>query len=693
MAYISVSPRRAAHSVLLGLLVAAGAWGWMSRTQVTAADAVKATQLQAPSPEDRKIAIAVSSLLRRGHLSGHALDDEISERALNSYLKTLDPLKMYFYQSDVDGFMRNKHQLDDQVKRGDIGFAYEVFNRLIDRINERVAVIDELLTENPDFTIDEDMIVDPKVMNYAADADEARQRWRKRIKYDLLVQKADGKTLEEAKERLTRRYHSFAKRLAQTDHNELLEMYLSAFTTSFDPHTSYMSPKTLENFEIQMRLQLDGIGAALQSQDGYIVVSKVIPGGAADKDGRLKPEDRIMGVGQGENGDLVDVLDMKLPDVVDMIRGKQGTVVRLQVMPVGSSTPVSYAITRAKIELKDSEARGEIVEQEGRPGGGAYKIGVIDLPSFYMDMEGARRRLPDFKSTTRDVKKILEDFQAKGVDAVVMDLRRNGGGSLTEAIGLTGLFIDEGPVVQVKGADGEVQHYDDMDRGAAWNGPLVVLVSKLSASASEIFAGAIQDYGRGIIIGDPATHGKGTVQTLREVGQELFDGPNSPQLGAIKITMQKFYRPSGDSTQNRGVLSDIELPSLTSRLDIGESDLDYAMEFDRVPPTSYRKANYVDSALLGQLRDLSRVRTEQSDDFKKVMDNIAKYETQKKRKTVELNEEKFLAERKELNAEKEEEKQFEEMQKDRPVVERDYYFNEALNITADYLRVFRVAQN
>jgi carboxyl-terminal processing protease len=362
------------------------------------------------------------------------------------------------------------------------------------------------------------------------------------------------------------------------------------------------------------------------------------------------------------------------------------------VIPVGATTPIEYPITRAKIELKDSEARGEIVEQAGGPGGGNYKVGVIDLPSFYMDMEGARRRIPDYKSTTRDVKKILDDFQAKGVDAVVMDLRRNGGGSLTEAISLTGLFIDEGPVVQVKGADGEVQHYDDLERGTAWNGPLVVLVSKLSASASEIFAGAIQDYGRGLVIGDPSTHGKGTVQTLREVGQELFEGPNSPQLGALKITMQKFYRPSGDSTQNRGVLSDIELPSLTSHLDIGESDLDYAMEFDRVPPSPYRKMNYTDGAMLGQLRDLSKRRTEQSEDFKKVTDNIDKYEKQKKRKTVDLNEEKFLAERKELNADKEEEKQFEEMQKDRPVVTRDYYFNEALAITADYLRIFRIAQ-
>ncbi|MBL9125555.1 MAG: carboxy terminal-processing peptidase [Planctomycetaceae bacterium] len=688
----NVSPQRLVNSALLGLALVAGGWVWVSQAE-TAAHAAKAPSLTAPSPEDRRITIAVASLLRRGHLSGHALDDEMSERCMTSFLKSLDPLKMYFYKSDIDGFMEKKSQLDDLIKKGDISFAYHVFGILLQRVDERVKQIDEILAETPDFSIQEDMIIDPKVAEYPVDAAEARDRWRKRIKYDLLVQKADGKTLEESKERLDRRYHSFAKRLEQTDHNELLEMYLTALTSGFDPHTSYMSPKTLENFEIAMRLQLDGIGAALQSLDGYIVVSKIIPGGAADKDGRLKPEDRIVGVGQNEEGEIVDVLDMKLPDVVDMIRGKQGTVVRLQVIPVGATAPVTYAITRAKIELTDSEARGEIVEQEGRPGGGNYKIGVINLPSFYMDMEGARMRRPDYKSTTRDVKKILDDFNAKGVDAVVMDLRNNGGGSLTEAISLTGLFIDEGPVVQVKGADGEVQHYDDLERGTAWNGPLVVLVNKLSASASEIFAGAVQDYGRGLIIGDAATHGKGSVQTLREVGQEIFDGPNSPQMGALKITMQKFYRPSGDSTQNRGVVSDIELPWLTSHLDIGESDLDYAMEFDRVPATPFRKMNYSDSAMLNQLRDLSKRRIEQSPDFQKVQEKIAKYEQQKRRKTVDLNEEKFLAERKELNAEKEEEKQYEEMQKDHPVVVRDFYFNEALNITADYLRVFRIAQN
>ncbi len=262
--------------------------------------------------------------------------------------------------------------------------------------------------------------------------------------------------------------------MKQFSNDDVLEMYLSSFTTAYDPHTTYMSPSSLENFEIQMRLELDGIGAKLQDVDGYTVVKEIVPGGAADKDKRLKPEDKVLAVGQGESGEMVDVVDMRLSDVVDLIRGKRDTVVRLKVLPAVGGEPQVYNITRARIELKDSEARSEIVEAGTKTNGRPFKVGWIDLPSFYMDMEGARKRLPDYKSTTRDVRKILEVFGSKGVDAVVVDLRKNGGGSLTEAINLTGLFIDEGPIVQVKDADGNVQHYDDLEKGTAWDGPLVV---------------------------------------------------------------------------------------------------------------------------------------------------------------------------------------------------------------------------
>ena len=650
-------------------------------------------ELRGPTAQDRQITLAVVSLLKRGHLTRHEVDDEKSERCLKGFLKTLDPMKLYFYQSDIDDFNQSATELDDQFRRGDISFAYKVFNTFLQRIDERVAMIDELLQMKHDFTVDEEMVIDRDAARYPRDGAEARERWRKRIKYDLLVQKADGLEGQEAIDKLHRRYHSFARRMHQTDHDELLEMYLTALTSGYDPHTNYMSPSTLENFEIQMRLQLDGIGAALQSVDGYTIVSKIIPGGAADKDGRLKPEDQIVGVGQGTDGEIVDVVDMKLSDVVAMIRGKRGTVVRLKVKPAGETGTKIYNITRAKIELKDSEARAHVFEEGRKPDGTPFKIGVIDLPSFYMDMTGARLRLPNYKSTTRDVRRILDEFRNKGVDAVIMDLRRNGGGSLTEAINLTGLFIDRGPVVQVKDADGEVQHYDDLDRGTAWDGPLLVLVSKLSASASEIFAGAIQDYRRGLIVGDRTTHGKGTVQTLRELGRELFIGPNPPQLGALKITMQKFYRPSGDSTQNRGVVSDIELPSLTEHLDIGESDLDYAMEFDRVKRVPFRPENYVQPQIVHQLNMLSRQRRQNSEDFKKVQQRIERYLERKNKKTITLNEEKFMAQREALDSDKDDQEELRELVDPADsAIKRDYYMNEALAITLDYLRLMSVAK-
>lgn len=656
----------------------------------------------APTQEDRHVTLAVASLLRDGHLSEHALDDEISQRCYKSFLKSLDPSKLYFYQRDIDAFSEDENRLDDMIKRGDVSFAYKVFEVFLRRVDERVALVDQLLAMDHDFTVDEEVVIDPEAASYPRDEEEAREAWRKRIKYDLLVQKADAidrakkaeggngeapeDWLEEARERLTKRYHSFANRMHQTDRNELLEMYLTAMTTAFDPHTSYMSRDTLENFEISMRLKLEGIGAALQSKDGETVVNNIIPGGAADRDGRLKAEDRIIGVGQGKDGEIVDVQNMKLSDVVSKIRGPRGTIVRLEVKTLDGSIAI-YDITRDEIELKDSEARSVVFEEGRKPNGDPYKIGVIDLPSFYMDMDGARRRLPDYKSTTRDVRRILDEFKEQGVDAVLMDLRRNGGGSLNEAISLTGLFIDEGPVVQVKGADGEVQSYDDLERGTACDGPLVVLVSKFSASASEIFAGAIQDYRRGLVIGDKATHGKGTVQTLRELGRELFLGPNPPPLGALKITMQKFYRPSGDSTQNRGVVSDIELPSLTTHLPVSESDLDYAMEFDRVDPAQYKRVNYVDQAMIEQLTKLSEQRCEACTDFAKERQRIKRYEERKNRTTMTLHEEKFFAYRAELDADREEEKQLEQLEENnREVFKRDFYGREALAITVDYLQ-------
>jgi carboxyl-terminal processing protease len=414
----------------------------------------------------------------------------------------------------------------------------------------------------------------------------------------------------------------------------------------------------------------------------------VIPGGAADKTGELKPEDRIVSVGQGADGEMVDVSDMNLDDVVALIRGKAGTVVRLGALVGGKGERKIFTITRAKIELSDSEARSVIFEEGNKPNGQPYKIGVLDLPSFYMDMEAAQNNDENFKSTTRDVRAILEKFTKDNVDAVVLDLRRNGGGSLTEAINLTGLFIDEGPVVQVKDYDQKVRVYDGTDKGVAWNGPLVVLTSKFSASASEIFAGAIQDYDRGLVIGDSSTHGKGTVQSLLDLGGQMFKIPNPPNLGALKITIQQFYRPNGDSTQKRGVLADITLPSLTDHMDVSEADLEFAVEFDRVPAATYDKYNMRSPDVVSKLTATSKKRLTAAEMFQRLQKDIETYVTLKERKAAPLNEQKFFAERELFNASKEEEKTFEEQINGRDeVVKRDYYFDEILRITVDYLNL------
>jgi len=656
-----------------------------------AAQPASATQQTAakPGPNDRQITLAVRSYLEREHFTRRPIDDEIARRWFGIFLEALDPMKVYFLESDVDAFMQKRDSLDDLVKRGDVSFAYEVYNRFLERVDARLPLIEKLLATPQDFTKDESIVVDRDDTKWAASEGEAEDIWRKRIKYDLLVQKMEKTPVEEAKDKLLRRYRSFAKRMHQMTADELLETYLSSLTSSLDPHTSFMSPGTLENFEIGMRLQLDGIGASLKGEDGYTTVAELVPGGAADKDGRLQKKDRVVGVGQGSEGEMVDVVDMNLNEVVKLIRGKRNTIVRLKVIPVGQTAPKIYDITRAKIELKDSEARGEVIEEGRKADGSPFRIGVINLPSFYMDMAGARQGQAEYKSSTRDCKRLLDEFKQKGVDCVVLDLRNNGGGSLPESISLTGLFIDTGPVVQIKDADKRVQQYDDVDPGTSWDGPLVVLINKFSASASEIVAGAIQDYRRGLVIGDKATHGKGTVQSLLDLGRQLFQRlPNAPSLGAIKITMQQFYRPGGLSTQLEGVKSDVELPSLTTHLPVGEGDLDHAIAFDKVPAATFQSSGRVSDDMLKTLRDRSAGRVQQNDEFSKVTKDIAQYEKRKNEKTISLVEAEFAKQWNEGKAAEDEEKKLAEVEDPkRPIVKRDFYFNEAMNVAVDYLNM------
>jgi len=689
------TPRRWVGLLSLALL----ALGWA--VPAFADPPPPAAAIPAPRPVDRQVSRVVAKIIEREHLTQHPLDNEISERAMSLFIKSLDNMKLYFTQADIDEFNKHRDQLDEDFGSGDISFAYVVFKKFLQRADERVKYVDEILKGPINYETKEVLVTDPDKLHFPKNEAEAQERWRKRITYDMLVLRADKKvkeTDEQQRARLKRRYNSFAKRMHQTDADNLLEIFLTSITTGYDPHTTYMSPTTLENFKILMSLHLEGIGAALSVNDGFTEISKLIPGGAAHKSGLLKVDDRIVSVGQGAEGPMVDVTEMKLDDVVKLIRGKPGTTVRLGVIPHdgGDGKPKIIDITRAKIELTDSEARGVIFEDGRKENGKPFKVGVIDLPSFYMDMEAAREGGNDFKSTTRDVKKILDKFNKEGVDALVLDLRRNGGGALSEAVSLTGLFIDEGPVVQVKDPDGRTQHYDDLDKGMSWTGPLVVLTSKFSASASEILAGAIQDYHRGLVIGDSSTHGKGTVQSLLDLGPQMFRIANPPNLGALKITMQQFYRPNGASTQKKGVESDLTLPSLTDHMDVSEADLDYPVEFDKIDAAPFDGYASVNPNVIKRLGELSTARTKDSTDFQKLLGNIEKYKEQKARKEVPLNEEQFHARRKELDSEKEEEKQFEEQANgNEEIVKRDFYFNEVLAITVDYLMILgkdKVAQ-
>lgn len=634
-------------------------------------------------PQDGQIARLISKLIPKLHISASELDDKISQRALDLYIDRFDPLKLYFYQSDIDQFRRYRDSIDDMVKKGDLSLAYTIFNRFTQRVEERVAVAIELLDSDFDFSKDEYIIVDAEAANYATTPDEAKERWRRQIKYALLDLRDDETVGEEARDLLRRRYQRYARRFNTFDNNDILEAYLTSVTSAYDPHSTYMSPSTLDDFNISMGLKLQGIGAALREKDGNTVVMSIIPGGAADNDKRLQPDDVIISVGQGEDGPMVDIVEMPLQDVVSMIRGNAGTVVRLGVKVGGEGAAEIYKITRAKVELEQSAARGKVIEHQ-MPDGTARKIGFINLPSFYMDMEAARENRTDFRSSSRDVERILLDFKTQGVECVVIDLSRNGGGSLTEAIKLTGLFINRGPVVQVKDPQGRIEQYNDEESGTVWSGPLVVQTSKFSASASEIFAGAIKDYNRGIIVGDPATHGKGTVQTLMDIGERLFF-TRRDNYGALKVTLQQFYLPDGASTQRDGVTADVVLPSLTQKMDVAEGDLKYALETDRINGARHDIYNLVPTDLLTELRRNSEQRVKADDEFVDLMRRVQLFVKQKEQDTVPLEETAFMERRKELDAQKEEEKEAEDQETDKEIFRDTFYNREVMNIAGDYV--------
>ncbi len=661
-------------TVLGGLLIAGGAF---NRPALA-------------GPDDKDTAKLVVQMISRFHLSRPLVDDKASSKLLDLYIKHLDNQKIYFLQSDIDEFSQHRTTLDDELKAGDCSFGYMVFNRYKERMKSQIAVANKWIDAEHDFALDESIVTDPDVQTWAKTQEELDDRWRQRIKFDLLQGRLDNTPVEKTRERLHKRYRNAILNINNMGEGEELEFYLTAFTQCFDPHSTYMSPQSWENFQIDLRLSLDGIGAALRSDDGFTIVADIVKGGAASKDGRLKVGDKILGVGQGASGDIEDIYEAKLNDVVRKIRGQRGTIVRLQVKPEAGGENKIYNITRDKVELQERAVRGEIIDtvsRTGRPG----RIGVVSLPSFYRDFEGAQGGVENFKSAAKDLEVVLQNFNREGVDGVIIDLRDNGGGALSEAIEVSGHFIDEGPVVQVKEPNGRVRALDDELQGVLYNGPLVVVCNRLSASASEIFAGVIADYHRGLVIGDTTTHGKGTVQNLMEVAtNEPFRIFSAKDRGKLKLTIQQFYRVNGDSTQNRGVRSDVVLPSLLDHLDQGEAFLDNALPFDQIQPAAHTDNRLVPPSLVAALQKASEARVTRDKDLEKVNKAITRYLERKSRKTVSLNEATLKAEREQdkefedPNADKSDDEEFEK-KKETEFFPENGYNKELLNVTLAYI--------
>ena len=650
----------------------------------------RVSQLNEPPAITKSVVRTVRMLVEQAHILHPKFNDEVSAHGFEIFLKNIDPMKSYFLASDIEEFKPYEMKLDDLLKANNIQFAYSAYKRYLERLEQVMPIIHQQIDTQHDFKVAETIAADAKEIGYAKDLKEITDRWRKTIKLSFLSMRSDGKTEDEIKEALHKRYRTLYNMKSQTDVDELLELYLTSLTNALDPHTTYMAPQEQEDFTVHLKLELKGIGATLRPDDGATVVETLVPGGAADLDGRIKIGDQIVAVAQDDGSSPIETQDMKLKDVVKMIRGEAGTRVKLHVKTKAGGDVQIYEITRALIKLEDSAARSEIIEDGTKLDGTPYKIGYINLPSFYLDMDGAKSGKANFRSTTADMKSILKNFRESKVDVVVLDLSRNGGGSLPESVSTTGLFIDQGSVVQVKSPDGKVESLDDEERGVSWDGPLVVKISQMSASASEIFAGAIQDYGRGIIVGDPKTHGKGTVQTLMDLAPYMF-GPNSKKsYGALKLTIQQFYLPDGRSTQLEGVSSDVVLPSITAKLDISESDLDYPLPVDKVPARPHKNYRMVDSAMKIMLQQAADQRIAKSSEFEKLLSKIDAYVKQKDDKTYSLKESDFLARRKELNSEKEEDDQVEAKAERNKIYNPSFYNQEVINVARDYVDALKL---
>lgn len=593
--------------------------------------------------EQSKTAVDIIDKLSTRHYRNQPFDNDLSAKMLDKYVTNLDPGKVFFLQSDIDRFGQTYGDtLDDTLIKGDLKAGRDVFVTYYQRAHDRLSWVVSELEKTDGFLFDfeesEYMAIGEDAAQWAKDEKAAQEYWRKRIKSSVLSLKLADESVEEAKKILLRRYKNQLTRLEQQDSDDVFETLINALTLLYDPHTSYLSPRTLENFNISMSLSLEGIGAVLQTEDEFTKVVRLITAGPASKQGELKPADKIISVGQGEDGEMVDVIGWRLDEVVKLIRGPKDTVVRLQVIPsdaADSSERKEVRISRAKVKLEEQAAKKGVIELTD--GESVFKLGVINVPAFYIDFEAYRRRDPNFKSTTGDVLKLLKELEQENIDGLIIDLRNNGGGSLQEATTLTDLFIDQGPVVQIRQTSQTISRNYRSRRRAMYRGPLVVLTNRLSASASEIFAGAIQDYKRGLIVG-AQSFGKGTVQSLTPV-----------HSGQLKITESKFYRVSGDSTQHRGVIPDVAFPFLVDAEEVGESSYDTALPWDQIHPVPH-EAYYNFDTIIGEVVKKHEVRKAKDPDFIYLNKQVNNLKENRSRTQLSLNEKERLAEQEKLKA-------------------------------------------
>jgi carboxyl-terminal processing protease len=606
----------------------------MSAHVVTAQpDKLAGPQLK-PVPAQAEAALWASRVLARYHYKAMPLDDAMSEKIFDNYFKALDSEKLYFTQADVDQFAPMRTKLDDAINNGNLTLPFAIYNLYQQRFNERMTYARELLKTKFDFTADESLQLDREKAPWPKSEDESRDLWRKRVKNDWLRLKLAGKEDKAIRETLDKRYENYQNRLKKLNNEDVFQMFMNAYATSIEPHTNYLGPRSAENFDIMMRLSLEGIGAVLQQRDDYTLVREIVPGGPAALSNKLKVGDKIVGVAQG-NAPFTDVLGWRIDDVVQLVRGEKDSTVRLDVIPADAGPDgkhVTISLVRKKISMEEQSAKKSIIEV--KDGAVKRRIGVISLPTFYLDFEARRKGDKDFKSATRDVQRILGELKKDKVDNVLIDLRNNGGGSLIEAVELTGLFIDKGPVVQQRTAENRVEVESDTNAGLAWDGPMGVLINRGSASASEIFAAAIQDYGRGIVIGEPS-FGKGTVQSL--INLDRFSPSEKVHYGELKMTIAQFFRINGGTTQLRGVSPDIKLPVTADVDNFGESSYDNAL-----PWTSIKAANYVPAGdlkeLVAPLQKRHDARISKDKDFQYLQEDIAEVMKLRKDNSISLNE-------------------------------------------------------